>query len=445
MDLICKYENCTGCSLCYNVCNHDAIQMIENKDGFIIPQINKDKCVDCGLCKKQCPVLNPQRIHRNNLSDVEIYEGWTSNDEIRKKSSSGGIFGQLAKHNIENNGIVVGVEYKNKKAFHTTICNIEDLYRLQNTKYIQSYASESYKEVFKYLSEGKSVIFSGTPCQIAACQSYLFNKRYKGRLLTLEVICHGVPSYLTLKEAISYNNANDIKSFRNKDNGWGYQSQEMKYLLQDGKSIIKDRNIDLFYRLFFSESFLRPSCYSCPFAKMPRIADISIGDSWGTQNNNVEEILKGLSLIIINNKNGKEWLLENRDIVLKKTNWIKSLYINRNIYMPFPPRDLIKNINTDLKSYFNRFNPSKYLKDTNLGFEEKTLRCSDIRFRLYILNQRIRGKFFDNIQISNISRIKFNFLILSFKLDTILSNKLSTKILNKNFIKLLFNIYNSKK
>lgn len=445
MDIICEYDKCTGCSLCFDVCSHGAIQITENNDGFIFPQIDNAKCVDCGLCKKRCPVLNPERLNKNNLSDLKVYEGWSLNEDIRRTSSSGGIFGQLANDNLINKGIVLGVEYKNKKAFHTVISDVKDLNSLQNTKYIQSYASGVYKETFKYLLEGKNVIFSGTPCQVAACQSYLMNKTYSGRLLTIEVICHGVPSYLTLKNAIKFNKAVDIVSFRNKDDGWGYHSQKMEYTFQNNDTIVKDRNDDIFYRMFFSEKFLRPSCYSCPFAKMPRVADITIGDSWGTQNNNSEEIYKGLSLVIVNNNNGLKWLTENKNIVLRKNNWIKSIYINRNIYTPFPPQYLIEDRITDIKSFFKNSNLEDFIKQTKLGFKEEILGFSNIKLRLYTLNKMIRERFLENIQISKILSFKFKLLIWSLKIDMFLSNKPSIKYLDQKFINFLFNIYNSKK
>jgi len=445
MDIICDYDKCTGCSLCSDVCNSEAIIMKENHDGFIVPFIDNTKCIDCGLCIKNCPVVNPNRITNNDLSDVIIYEGWATNKEIRKKSSSGGVFGQLAFDNLSNNGIVLGVTFDGMKAYHKAINKLEDLIELQNTKYVQSYASGAYIATLKYLREGKSTVFSGTPCQVAACKSFLFKKHFSGKLLTIEVICHGVPSYLTLKESLKYNNAVRVKSFRNKDNGWGYHSQCMEYYTSGNKIIRSNRNKDLFYRLFFSENFLRPSCYTCTFANMPRVADITIGDSWGTQNSNQDEIFDGLSLIIINNKNGQHWIEEDRNVVLKGTNWIESLFINRNIYTPFPPKNIMAENIDSIEKFFKQINDYNYMQIHALGFNEVKLKYSN---KLKSVLYKIRNQLYKHlikVPLYRMNKFKFNLLIITFKLESILTDRRSMKFLDLKFIKLLRNLYISKK
>jgi coenzyme F420-reducing hydrogenase beta subunit len=283
------------------------LELVGNVDA---PVIDQSKCVNCALCQKCCPVLHTDRFDPNSLKDLKVYEAWSLDDDVRQISSSGGVFGQLAHNVLRDGGVVVGVAFDGKKAFHTVIDKVEDLHRVQDTKYVQSHAHGAYRATLQNLRVGKKVIFSGTPCQVAACKSYLLNKKYSGQLLTMEVVCHGVPTYLALNQSLSYIGASRVISFRDKTNGWGYHSQHMCYESQDGNLIYKNREDDVFYRMFFCEKLLRNSCYSCPFAHLPRIADITIGDSWGTSNSNREEQFKGLSLLLINNPTGEQWSIK---------------------------------------------------------------------------------------------------------------------------------------
>ena len=166
METICEINKCTGCSLCADVCKHGAISMQEDNNGFIVPVIDRHQCVDCGLCEKYCPASNPERVRRNSMKDLEVYEAWAATDEIRMVSSSGGVFGQLAHDVLKEKGVALGVAFDGFKAYHTAVTNMADLPRIQDTKYVQSYASGAYISAYKFLKEGKRVVFSGTPCQI---------------------------------------------------------------------------------------------------------------------------------------------------------------------------------------------------------------------------------------------------------------------------------------
>ena len=444
MKIICEQDKCTGCSLCSDVCRHNAITMRENSDGFIVPIIDLQKCVDCGLCQKMCPVLNPERVSNNNLADLKVYEAWASDTEVRMKSSSGGVFGQLSSDVLKEGGIVFGVAFDGNKAFHAPIAELSELSKVQDTKYVQSYAHGAYLRVYNFLKEGKKVIFSGTPCQVAACKSYLYKKKYTGKLLTIEVVCHGVPSYHALEQSIKYVGAEKVISFRDKGQGWGYHSQHMRYLMPDGNVVCKRRDEDLFYRMFFCKKLLRSSCYSCPFAYLPRVADLTIGDSWGTSNTNKAEIFNGLSLLLVNNENGKRWLRENGHIRFRNTSWLRSLYINRNIYTPFPPAKMIRRI-TDIHTWISNLDLKKFMEVNSLGFTEHFIKDSFFKKKVRNFNYKMRQKFLDFKDSAELGFTKLLLLKVSYKLDSCLTPKPSERYLDGKFIHVLYKIYKSQK
>lgn len=444
MDLICEKEKCTGCSLCSDVCVHGAITMCEDKEGFVAPLIDGNKCIDCGLCRKCCPVLNPKRVVSNSLSDLEVYEAWAANDEVRKASSSGGVFGQLAYDLLRSGGVVIGAAFDGRKAYHKDIVNVIDLHSIQDTKYVQSYAHGAYRITYKHLKEGKNVIFSGTPCQVVACKSYLYKKHYDGRLLTIELVCHGVPTYWALKKSMEFVGADSVVSFRDKSEGWGYHSQHMTYKTKEGKLICRKREEDLFYRMFFCKKLLRPSCYSCPFAQMPRNADITIGDSWGTSNKKKTEVFKGLSLLLVNNEMGKSWLEENKNVMLRSTSWLDSIYVNRNVYTPFPPPNLIEKI-PDVYSWVTRLNVCDYMKNTSLGYIEHIKANNAVFEKVRRANVKLRRKVLDITKSKELNFFKLLLLIVSYKLDSMVNPKASEQYLDGKFIDFLRNLFKSKK
>ena len=382
MEIICDKNLCTGCGTCNDVCPKSAIAMKLDGEGFLYPVIDQSLCIDCKLCTKTCPINHPVCVRANELCDVDVHEGWALNEDIRKKSSSGGIFGQLAFDLLNTEEWkVAGVAFNGKRAFHKLISKIDDLELLQNTKYVQSDTSAIYHDVLIELSHGMNILFSGTPCQVAGCYSFLKGKSYSGKLLTIEVVCHGVPSYFVLDKSIEYNNAKKVISFRNKSQGWGYCSQQITYGTKCSELTPIPREKDLFYRFFFSEKVLRKSCYQCPFARFPRVADITIGDSWGTTNPSKEERWKGLSLVIANNKEAYNLLNKVKNIHLREIGWFTEIQINRNLYTSFPPFAYIEERKDGhyIQNKVTSLDCGKFLNETKLGYLEKKLMDSLIR------------------------------------------------------------------
>lgn len=169
-----KYD-CTGCSMCKNVCPQKAITMEKDEKGFLYPKIDNTKCVDCGICKKNCPNIVQKNIENTNL---KIYAMKNKNTKIRNESSSGGFFFELAMKILEENGTVYGAAYNEKNEVeHIRVNKKENLYKLQGSKYVQSEIKEVYHEAVEDLERGRKVLFSGTPCQVNGLNKLLEYKK----------------------------------------------------------------------------------------------------------------------------------------------------------------------------------------------------------------------------------------------------------------------------
>ena len=183
-------KNCCGCSACVQRCPKQCISLTEDEEGFLYPYVNEESCVECGLCEKICPILNPQE----ETFPLQVIAAKNTNTEERLGSSSGGLFLPLAKSIINEGGIVFGADYdSNWEVHHVGVENISGLYALMMSKYLQSRIENTYKEAEKFLKCGRKVMFVGTPCQIAGLHGFLRHKVYPN-LLTIDVVCHGAPS-----------------------------------------------------------------------------------------------------------------------------------------------------------------------------------------------------------------------------------------------------------
>lgn len=310
-------KGCTGCGACHNICPKNAITMQVDEEGFKYPVIDKEKCINCKLCEKICPVLNKVKKEEQELTNV--IAAYTKNDDERTLSSSGGIFFELADIILAKKGAIVGAGYDEKfNVVHKIIYNKEDLKELQGSKYVQSATKDTYKETKKILENGIEVLYVGTPCQIAGLKSFL-QKDYDN-LYTCDLICHGVPSPKVWQKYLSeYKGKIQNCYFRNKDNGWNCFS--MKILFDNNKFKRFKMTKDDFIRLFLNNYTLRPSCYDCKFSKIPRIADISLGDFWGVEGKYPEfSDDKGISLVLVNSNKGQKLLEDIKDKIIYREN-----------------------------------------------------------------------------------------------------------------------------
>lgn len=327
-----KY-NCTGCMACVDACAHSVLHGYIAKDGHLYVACDSGKCVQCGRCSLVCPVINNFNYEAQDRAS-EPYVGWANDKDLRSKSASGGIFAALANYVISNGGIVVGAAMEKMEVKHLFVDNINELYKIQGSKYQQGNLSGIYKQVKSLLKEGKRILFSGTPCQVGGLYSYLSPYRYEGQLITLDLICGGFPSLLPLHTLIRNVTPTiaGIKSFRDKEHGWkssGYEYRLVGFYENGEIADLGSRNIVL--GAFGSYLTNRYSCYNCHFAYAKRKSDITIADFWG-EKRFPNEHYEGVSVIVVHSKNGMG-ILNKSNVTYEATLWADFLHNNpRMIY-----------------------------------------------------------------------------------------------------------------
>lgn len=296
-------DKCTGCYACYSVCPTQAISMSLNDEGFIFPIVNYNICTSCGLCQQVCPI---SKLTLNNQKSPNVYAAFSNNDEIRYKSSSGGIFFEIAKNILNQEGIVFGAAFnENLELRHDCAETEEQLLKLIGSKYIQSHIEGAYNHAIKELRNNRTVLFCGTPCQVVGLKNLVKQnfKHSSNNLYLCDMICHGVASERAFKNYLrSLSDKVPIHyNFRDKRHGW------KKY---GSKIVFNDKSE--YYNVFFNDPFmigyiknifLRESCFNCPFASLPRQSDMTLGDFWGAPKNLYDK--RGVSLVLTNTSQGE--------------------------------------------------------------------------------------------------------------------------------------------
>ena len=274
--------------------------------GFPVPVVDEISCVSCGLCEKVCPVLNRDEIiARPTRYAVAVR---STDPDILQRSTSGGIAYELARTVIEMGGIVFAACYgKDFHVAHRALKTVDELRRMQGSKYVQSDAGGSFKAVKRALSEsGSPVLFIGTPCQVAGVKCFL--RRDYDNLFLLELICHGVPSPALWKKFLTERKFLDAENiyFRYKDAGTGWSSGAVFRVAREPYEVKEPFNRNHFTTLFAGNYGLRDSCFDCCFKRQERFSDLTCGDLWG-----IEEMLpdvqddRGMSLLLINSEKGE--------------------------------------------------------------------------------------------------------------------------------------------
>lgn len=363
MPILATPQTCTGCAACGNICPHNAITMSPDNDGFIMPKINPDRCVECKLCEKACPIVNGKDLKNPEIK--EVYAFW--DNETRTESSSGGAFSAIARWIRKRGGFVFGAAWIDGfQCLHRGCGEDLDISPLRGSKYLQSDIRKTYVEACEKLKEGKYVLFTGTPCQIAGLRSFLI-KPYE-RLITVDIVCHGVPSnslfsnYIEKlkKEYTEYSSAVGFE-FRNL-RGWGI-APGLKRVNRPMKPLIGVPN--LYMAAFEKGAIFRNSCYDCHFNGLSRVGDITIADFWGIGALGIpfkQDITKGVSLILTNSEIGKSIVKELQDCFIEKREIKEAVRLNKNLVTSTdkpPYRD-------ELIKAFN--NPELSLHDINCRF-----------------------------------------------------------------------------
>ncbi len=303
---------CTGCGACANVCPQNAIVMKDDCEGFLQPRINNEVCAECGLCSEICPVLNTKDPDVSEDGSSECYAAYSNDESVLMQSSSGGIFTHLAECVLSEKGIVFGAAFAEKfTVVHCSVENIDELYKLQGSKYVQSEIGDTYRKIKTALDSKRKVLFTGTPCQCAGLRSFL-GREYKD-LIICDLICHGVNSpsvYLKYLNELEkkYNSKTEKVSFRNKTSGWKKFSVRIDF--ENGESYLSEFENDPFMLGFVKSKggfYLRESCFNCKFKGLDRgWSDITLGDCWGIEKiNNGFLNENGVSLVMINTGKGR--------------------------------------------------------------------------------------------------------------------------------------------
>lgn len=375
---ILQVQLCTGCTACKLVCSKKAISFLPNEEGFLYPIVDKELCINCGKCLKVCQ----QKSNINFNKCISSYIAISKLKEIYKKAASGGIFGTLALaflKEYKDKAYVCGASFEDGKVRHILTNDVRGISKIQNSKYVQSELDNIYIQIKNKLEEGAYILFSGTPCQVQGLYNYLGDR--PDRLLTLDLVCHGVPSPLFLKKDLQ-----DYGLRKIKDIGFRWKNVLLKkstfFMTISCHEVwlrkIRSFNADPYCALFMRNMSFRECCYSCSYARMERVGDITIGDSHLSSEypNFYPKLAK--SCVLINTGLGTFYWRKFQSLFdFKEQNLLEEAKINTQLYQPSSRPNLRNQVYDDLKSMdFKKFR-LKYgrfdsvLKETFLSLLDK--------------------------------------------------------------------------
>lgn len=303
---IVEKSKCCGCNACVQRCPKQCIMMNEDEEGFFYPKVDVFTCIDCGSCEKVCPVLNIKE-ERNPL---EVYATFNRDERIRMQSSSGGVFTLFAKQIIQEGGVVFGARFNEDwDVIHDYTETIEGISVFRGSKYVQSRIGNMFDQAKQFLEQGRKVLFSGTPCQISGLKLYL-QKKYDN-LLTMDIVCHGVPSPLVWRnylETVDISQVEDINFRAKQTEGFTWRRYGCVIKGKGAQNMVSQSVSENNYLRGYSKNlYLRPSCYHCPVKSGKSCSDITLGDYWGIWNKHPElDDNKGISMVLVNTYKGQK-------------------------------------------------------------------------------------------------------------------------------------------
>lgn len=324
---------------CVNICPKGCISMLDAGEGFVIPHIDSDLCVECGVCMTACHRISSVVEYRTPLKTLAC---WTKRDDDRRKSSSGGAFSVLARKVLAENGVVFGATMdSNLQVKHVSIDKVEDIVKLQGSKYVQSYLGDTYKQVRELLGQERLVLFTGTPCQVGGLLTFL-HKKYDN-LITCDMVCHGVPSQRVFDvfcERTHIKGTCQGVSFRFTA-GWGFQlARELVAPTQVGDSnsthlvrkVINPRNA-WYMRAFNKGLMFNEACYSCPYTTPKRVSDFTMADYWGLGANKPfsHPTFRGVSMLLVNNTRAIDFINKCQDLFYEERILEEAIEGNHNL------------------------------------------------------------------------------------------------------------------
>lgn len=308
---LCDKIDCTGCGACYAACPKQAITMKPDAEGFLFPEIDSELCVSCTLCQKVCPILTP--VPKNEKVEGPL-AAVAKSETLRKSSSSGGMFSLLAQQIIAEGGVVFGaVMNEQKLVLHQKAESVDELAAMRGSKYMQSNTQLTYREVKQFLKQGRKVLYTGTPCQIAGLYGYL-GKADRSLLYTADLVCHGTPSsyafQLYLRKLAEKEGCQDIKRFVFRDlPGWDCSSSYYYYYKGGELKAVRNQPVheNLYMRLFLGSFLHREGCYHCRYTTQERVSDLTLADFWGVgaEKPFAYDTSKGCSLVLLNTDKGR--------------------------------------------------------------------------------------------------------------------------------------------
>lgn len=334
--------NCCGCTACASICPKDAITMVPDTLGFKYPEVDLDKCINCGLCEKVC-AFNDNYDKSLNLPEPDAYAARHKDMNEVETSRSGAAFIAISDYIFENGGVVYGSGYTDHfRVVHKRATTKEERDEFKGSKYVQSDLNTVFRQVKKDLKDGLTVLFSGTPCQTSGLNSYI-GKKLRERLILVDIVCHGAPSPTLWKDYLLWQEKKfgekvTAVNFRNKKYGWDDHRETLTF----GKT---KRTFTFYTHLFYLDSFFRNSCYACKYCNTMRPSDITLGDFWGLSKifPNLNKDNKGYSLLFANTQKGKD-LVERTSDILRLFPCKLSDCLQPNLYRPTPKKAITNTV-----------------------------------------------------------------------------------------------------